>query len=138
MEGFEKLDAMVSDKSPLIQVAYNTMKQAIFQLASGECNEGVVGGTLSSLSPQTNGYVREDEYVTVDEAMRILHMGQNRIGFYEKMKKHKIDNEMFNNVHIGFSRAKILALKAKEDEEWRKRRARQQRKLRRANRDKSY
>lgn len=138
MEGFKKLDAMVSDKSPLIQVAYNTMKQAIFQLASGECNEGVVGGTLSSLSPQTNGYVREDEYVTVDEAMRILHMGQNRIGFYEKMKKHKIDNEMFNNVHVGFSRAKILALKAKEDEEWRKRRARQQRKIRRANRDKSY
>lgn len=138
MEGFEKLDSLVSDKAPMIKAAYETLKLAIIQLATGQCDEGVVSGTMASVSPQTNGYVREDEYVTVDEAMRILQMGQSRNKFYEKMRKHRIQNEMFNNMHIGFSRAKILALKAKEEEECRKRRARQMEKARRASKDKGY
>lgn len=138
MEGFKELDDMMSDKSPLLKAAYSNLKTAIIELATGKCDAGVVAGTLSSLSPQTNGYKREDEYLTVDEAMRILGMGQNRVGFYEKMKKYRIENEMFNNVHIGFNRDKILAVKAREEEAYQKRRAKQRRKLQRENRDKSY
>lgn len=93
------------------------LKGAARQIIAGECSEEEIADTMSRLSPEANGFKREDDYVTIDEGMRILGFNRNRVGFCNLMKENGIKNETFNNVKIGYNRHKIIALKHRMQEE---------------------
>ena len=103
------------------RVLLKMLRNAIDQLVSGECSDEEINDAIRRLHPDMKGYKCEDDYVTIDEGMRILHFGKNRAGFCKLMKKNGIYNETFNNVKIGYNRNRIIALKHKLDEDFRKR-----------------
>lgn len=100
---------------------FKMLKGAMEQLVSGECSEEEIDDTIRRLNPDMKGYKCEDDYVTIDEGMRLMRYGKNRSGFCNLMKKHGIHNETFKNLKIGYSRRKIIALKHKLDEEYQER-----------------
>lgn len=114
-------DERVERLSPSGRALWKALRSAMEQLVSGECSEDEIADTMSRLSPESNGFKREDDYVTIDEGMRILHFGRNRAGFCNLMKKYGIPNETFNNVKIGYNRHRLVALKHRLDEECRRR-----------------
>lgn len=126
-----KKKASIDEQPPIIRAAYRMLKSATRQLLYGECSEDEIAETLSTISKMESGYKREDDYVTIDEGMRILGFGQNRVGFCNLMKQHGIVNEKFNNVKIGYNKHKILALKSQMNDDYQKRRAKLDRKKRR-------
>lgn len=99
------------------------LKSAMEDIVSGRCDEDEIAETMAAISKMESSYKREDDYATIDEGMRILGFGQNRMGFCNLMKQNGIVNEKFNNMKIGYNKRKILALKAKMNDEYQKRRA---------------
>lgn len=113
----EKLKAL----TPAMRMAYRLLRNAAQELLDGECSEEEVSDALSRIAPSSHGYKREEDYATIDEGLRILGMGQNRVGFCNLMKRYGIVNEKFNSVHIGYNKQKILAVKHKQEELYQKR-----------------
>lgn len=107
--------------SPIHRVAYKVLKDAMNDLLNGECDEQDIADTLTTINPQTKGYKREDDYVTIDKGMKILGMGNNRVAFCNLMKKNHILNEKFNTIKIGFNRQKILSLKYDNESDYQER-----------------
>lgn len=118
----------LKDLSPMNIVAFKTLKNAMNQLLTGQCSEDEIAYTMSKLSPENNGYYNPEDYVSVDEGMRILGFGSNRVGFTAFMKKNNIKCEYFNGRSIGYNRNKIAVLKTKIESEYQERRAKQERK----------
>ena len=106
---------------PALRMAYKLLRNAAEELLDGECSEEEVSDALSRISPSSHGYKREEDYATIDEGLRILGMGQNRVGFCNLMKRNGIINEKFNSVHIGYNKPKILAVKHRQEELYQKR-----------------
>lgn len=102
-----------------------TLLDIVEQILSGRCDEEEMEEISRRVNPDMKGYKCEDDYVTIDEGMRIMHYNRNRNGFCNLMKKYGIENETFNNIKIGYSRAQIVALKHKLDEDYRRRKARE-------------
>lgn len=73
-------------------------------------------------------FVDPDEYWNYDRCMDELGMGQNRAAFTALMKKHGIKNRKVNNVHVGFPKADIIALKNELKEDFKRRQKRQNKK----------
>lgn len=117
MDTKEKLKAL----TPAMRMAYRLLRNATQELLDGECSDEEVSDALCRIAPSSHGYKREEDYATIDEGMRILGMGQNRVGFCNLMKHHGIVNEKFNSVHIGYNKHKILAVKHKQEELYQKR-----------------
>lgn len=124
-------DERVSRLSPAGRALWRLLRAAMEQLLAGECSEDEIADTASRLSPESHGLKREDDYVTIDEGMRILHFGHNRVGFCNLMKKYGIPNETFNNVKIGYNRHRLVALKHRLDDECRMRKEREELRRRR-------
>lgn len=124
-------DDRINRLSPSGRALWKALRSAMEQLVSGECSEDEIADTMSRLSPDSNGFKREDDYVTIDEGMRILHFGRNRAGFCNLMKKYGIPNETFNNVKIGYNRHRLVALKHRLDDECRMRKEREELRRRR-------
>lgn len=118
-------DIRVDNMSASARALWKMLKNAMDQLVSGECSEEEIDDTIRRLNPDMKGYRCEDDYVTIDEGMKILHFGTNRVGFCKLMRKYGIRNETFNNVKIGYNRNKIIALKHKLDDEIRERKIRE-------------
>lgn len=124
-------DDRINRLSPSGRALWKELRSAMEQLVSGECSEDEIADTMSRLSPDSNGFKREDDYVTIDEGMRIMHFGRNRTGFCNLMKKYGIPNETFNNVKIGYNRHRLVALKHRLDDECRMRKEREELRRRR-------
>lgn len=124
-------DDRINRLSPSGRALWKTLRSAMEQLVSGECSEDEIADTMSRLSPDSNGFKREDDYVTIDEGMRIMHFGRNRAGFCNLMKKYGIPNETFNNIKIGYNRHRLVALKHRLDDECRMRKEREELRRRR-------
>lgn len=114
--------------SPTKRTAFKILKSAARDLLNGECSDEEIADTMSKLSPTSNGFKREEDYVTVDEGMRMLGMGQNRVAFCNLMRKNGIVNEKFKNVSIGYRRDKILSLLHKSEDQYQQRLAKNRRK----------
>lgn len=121
----------VSKLPPLFRIVLDTLMRWIRQLIYGECDEGTITNMAGKINASTQGYVHEDNQVTVDEAMRILGFGQNRVGCINLLRKHGIVNETINNNHIGYNRDKVIALKNKLRKEYDERKLKQLNKERR-------
>lgn len=93
------------------QYAWKLCKQLLRDLKSGECTDEQIDDLISKTEPRSRGYFREEDFVTADEAMKILHLGQNRNRFFDLLKVYKIQAQTFNGVKIGYKREEIHKLK---------------------------
>lgn len=75
-----------------------------------DCNEQEIVNTMAKFNPETNGYFKQDDFVTADKAMRMLHLGQNRNKFFELTKEYGIENHKISNQNVGFLRKDIERL----------------------------
>lgn len=116
-----EFDERIKGLSPSFRVCCKMLADAIEQILSGECTEDEIADVVTSLNPETRGYKREEDYVTIDKGMKIMGMGQNRVRSCALMRENGIVNEKFNTVPIGYNRRKILALKHREEEAYQKR-----------------
>lgn len=94
-----------------------TLLDIVEQILSGRCDEEEIEDVSRRVNPDMKGYKCEDDYVTIDEGMRIMHYNRNRNGFCNLMKKYGIPNETFNNIKIGYNRNRLIVLKHKLDED---------------------
>lgn len=103
----------ISKLSPFMKFIFDTIVGWINMFIKGDCDEEVLADSASKVSCYAKGYVRADNHVTVDEAMRILGLGQNRVKCIKLLKDNGIKNVKFNNLKIGYPRDKVYALKYK-------------------------
>lgn len=92
------------------QYVWKLCKQVLRDLKNGECTEEQIDDLISKTEPRSRGYFREEDFVTADEAMKILHLGQNRNRFFDLLKVYKIQAQTFNGVKIGYRREEIHKL----------------------------
>lgn len=99
-------------KTPLIQFAINTLKEALRQLENDECDEEKILMSLSKLNNESAGKYDNNSFVTYDEAMRMLNV-KNRNALKRIIDKHGIKQHKIGNVKVGFLRTdieKIIAM----------------------------
>jgi hypothetical protein len=75
-----------------------------------DCDEQEIVNAMAKFNPETNGYFKQDDFVTADKAMRMLHLGQNRNKFFELTKEYGIENHKISNQNVGFLRKDIERL----------------------------
>lgn len=75
-----------------------------------DCSEEEIVKSMAKFHPETNGYFKQDDFVTADKAMRILHLGQNRNKFFQLTKEYGIENHKISNQNVGFLRKDIEQL----------------------------
>ena len=92
------------------QYAWKLCKQLLRDLKSGECTDEQIDDLIAKTEPRSRGYFREEDFVTADEAMRILKLGHNRNRFFDLLKVYKIQSQTFNGVKIGYRREEIHKL----------------------------
>ena len=92
------------------QYVWKWCKQILRDLKNGECTEEEIDDLISKTEPRSRGYFREEDFVTADEAMKILCLGQNRNRFFDLLKVYKIQAQTFNGVKIGYKREEIHKL----------------------------
>ena len=92
------------------QYVWKLCKQILRDLKNGECNEEEIDDLIASTEPRSRGYFREEDFVTADEAMKILHLGKNRNKFFDMLKVYKIESQTFKGVKIGYRREEIHKL----------------------------
>ncbi|MGN0929799.1 MAG: hypothetical protein ACI4N3_04120 [Alphaproteobacteria bacterium] len=94
-----------------VQGLIRICKRIIVMARRGECNDDDAAAFIAKASPIIYGFVREDQFVSADESMRILELNQNRNKFFELIKRHKIKSHTFKGVKIGYKRDDIYKLK---------------------------
>jgi hypothetical protein len=92
------------------QYVWRLCKQILKDLKDGNCTDDEIDDLISKTEPRSRGYFREEDFVTADEAMKILRLGQNRNKFFSLLKVYKIESQTFNGVKIGYRREEIHKL----------------------------
>jgi hypothetical protein len=92
------------------QYVWKLCRQVLRDLKNGECTEEQIDDLISKTEPRSRGFFREEDFVTADEAMKILHLGQNRNRFFDLIKAYKVEAQTFNGVKIGYKREEIHKL----------------------------
>jgi hypothetical protein len=77
------------------------------EMVMNGCDDEEITSTLTKWHPESNNYFKQDDYVTADKAMRILHLGSNRNRFFALLKEYKVKNHKFSNQNIGYLKADI-------------------------------
>lgn len=95
------------------QYVWKLCKQILRDLKNGECTEEEIDDLISKTEPRSRGYFREEDFVTADEAMKILCLGKNRNRFFDLIKAYKVEAKTFNGVKIGYRKEEICKLKEK-------------------------
>ena len=93
------------------QYVWKLCKQVLRDLKNGECTEEQIDDLISKTEPRNRGYFREEDFVTADEAMKILCLGKNRNRFFDLIKVYKIQSQTFNGVKIGYRKEEIYKLR---------------------------
>lgn len=96
--------------SPIKRMALILLDKIKEQILT-DCDDDEVAESLKKIHPDTSDYVRKDDYITADKAMKILGLGYNRSKFFSLTKKYNIINHTINNQHIGFLHSDIERLK---------------------------
>ena len=93
------------------QYVWKLCKQILRDLKNGECTDEQIDDLIAKTEPRSRGYFREEDFVTADEALKILHLGQNRNRLFTLLKVYKIESQTFNGVKIGYKKEEIHKLK---------------------------
>ena len=113
--------------SPIKRMALALLDKLKEQVING-CDEAEIVSTMAKFNPENNGYFKQDDFVTADKAMKILHLGQNRSRFFQLTKEYGIENHKISNQNIGFLRKDIDRLAELLDDEVREREFRENKK----------
>lgn len=113
--------------SPIKKMALSLWDRVREQIIN-DCDEAEVIQTMAKFNPENNGYFKQDDFVTADKAMKILHLGQNRSRFFQLTKEYGIENHKISNQNIGFLRKDIERLAELIDDEVREREFRENKK----------
>jgi len=96
----------VKGLSPMLKLALKLLTDCINKIINGECNESEICESIALLEPKENGYVLPEDYMTVDECLRLLNM--DRAQFYEKVvNKDNLKITYFKNKSLGYKRSDI-------------------------------
>ena len=95
---------------PIIKMALMMLDNIRQQLIDGQCDEEDIQDAMTKFHPENNGYFKQEDFVTADKAMKILHLGTNRVKFFELTKEYGIENKKISNQNIGFLRKDIERL----------------------------
>lgn len=95
---------------PIIKMALMMLDNIRQQLINGECDEEDIQDAMTKFHPEKNGYFKQDDFVTADAAMKMLHLGYNRVKFFELTKEYGIENHKISNQNVGFLRKDIERL----------------------------
>lgn len=80
-------------------------------IINGDCSDEELQENMTRISMAANkDYINKNDYINVDQAMKMLGMKYNRNRFFELTKKYGIVNHTINNQHIGFKRQEIEEL----------------------------
>lgn len=94
------------------QYVWKLCRQIMKDLKNGDgCTDEQIEDLISKTEPRSRGYFREEDFVTADEAMKILKLGSNRNRFFDLIKVYKIQSQTFNGVKIGYRKEEIYKLK---------------------------
>lgn len=113
--------------SPLKRVALSLIDKLKEQVIS-DCDEAEVLNAMAQFNPENNGYFKQEDFVTADKAMKILHLGTNRNKFFQLTKEYGIVNHKFSNQNVGFLRKDIEQLARILDDEVKEREFKENRK----------
>ena len=92
------------------QYVWKLCKQILRDLKDGNCSDEEIEDLISKTEPRSRGYFREEDFVSSDEAMRILGLGQNRNRLFTILKAHNIQVHTFNGMKIGYRKEQIYKL----------------------------
>ena len=81
------------------------------QVKTVKCSDEEIADLMVLASSERLGYIREEDYVTAYEGMKILGVGKNRAQFFALIKQYGIEANIFNNVKIGYKRNDIIKLR---------------------------
>ena len=95
------------------QYVWKLCKQVLKDLKNGDCTDEQIDDLVARTEPRNRGYFREEDFVTADEAMKILCLGKNRNRFFDLIKVYKVQAQTFNGVKIGYKKEEIFKLKEK-------------------------
>ena len=104
------------------QYVWKLCKQVLRDLKNGECTEEQIDDLISKTEPRSRGYFREEDFVTADEAMKILCLGKNRNRFFDLIKVYKIQSQTFKGLKIGYRVNDIYRIKKMIDAQYKKER----------------
>lgn len=95
---------------PIIKMALMMLDNIRQQLINEECDEEDIQDAMTKFHPEKNGYFKQEDFVTADAAMKMLHLGYNRVKFFELTKEYGIENHKISNQNVGFLRKDIERL----------------------------
>jgi hypothetical protein len=95
---------------PIIKMALMMLDNIRQQLIDGQCDEEDIQDAMTKFHPENNGYFKQEDFITADKAMKILHLGTNRVKFFELTKEYGIENKKISNQNIGFLKKDIERL----------------------------
>lgn len=113
--------------SPIKKIALSLWDRVREQIIN-DCDETEVIQTMARFNPENNGYFKQEDFVTADKAMKILHLGTNRNKFFELTKEYGILNHKISNQNVGYLRKDIDRLAELLDDEVREREFRENKK----------
>lgn len=96
---------------PSVQEFVRICKRLIREARTGECGEETISQVLATANPRLFGYVREEDYVSVDQALKLLSLGKNRVKFFDLIKVYGINVQTFKGVKVGYHIDDIMRLK---------------------------
>lgn len=111
-----------NELSMIKKIALDLLENIRQRIMSDDCSDEQITEALVTFHPERHGYFKQEDFVTADEAMKILHLGYNRAKFFELTKEYGIENHKISNQNIGFLRkdierlAEILSEEVKERE----------------------
>lgn len=92
--------------SMIKKIALEILKIIENKIKNNECSDDYILNVASKINAEMNGYVREDELLNYDQAMKMLGIS-NRNAFNKLCKENKVKNLKIKNVHVGFRKKDI-------------------------------
>lgn len=96
--------------SMIKRIAIDLIESIKSKIVNNECSDDDIADAMTKFHPESHGYVKEDDFVNYDKALKILGLSNNRAKLNQLCKKYGIKNLKFNNASIGFPKKDIERL----------------------------
>lgn len=104
------MEATNRELSMIKRVILDLLDRVKEKVVNDECSDEELTDALTKFHPQAHGYVKEDDFVNYDQALKILGLSNNRTKLNQLCKSYGIKNVKFNNASIGFPKKDIERL----------------------------
>lgn len=135
-DAYDLLKEEVSKLSGLKKILFDTVFSRLLDILSEDCSENDVAQAINSIEKVNSEYVRPSDVLNYDESMALLHFSNNRAGFKHLMDARGIEQVIFKNRKIGYRKSDILALKAELDAEYKEKKFKPKKNIKKTQMDK--